>query len=255
MSKSKVICIFAGAALLVFAGYMFITQLNDYLKSTRIYDYAAKEYISVNSDEGFTEEKPDIEVPDWINLVEVDIQGLCEENEDIAGWIYFENVDISYPVLYSEDTSKYLQMAYNGVKSSAGSIFMEGNNNKDFSDAHTILYGHNMKNLSMFGRLRYYVIDADFITDHKYFQIITEEAKYRYKIISYKVVPEESAIYTVYREGSSEFPDFVKRIIQRGNYVDTEENIEQDDHLITLSTCYNDDRLVVTAVRCDECDN
>ena len=57
------------------------------------------------------------------------------------------------------------------------------------------------------------------------------------------------------RVGSPEFSDFVNRIIQRGNYVDTEENIEQDDHLITLSTCYNDDRLVVTAVRCDECDN
>ena len=130
---------------------------------------------------------------------------------------------------------------------------MEGKNNGNFSDAHTIIYGHNMKNLSMFGKLRYYAQDKDYINGHEYFQIITENRKLRYKIFSYKVVEDDSDVYTVYRNGGSDFSNFVRDVVEKGSFLNADDEAANDDHLITLSTCFDDDRLVVTAVRCGDC--
>lgn len=237
-----------GLVLLVYAGYMFVTQINDYSKAAKLYENTAQDYVLSKYDEEAAEDEKN-----WEDLVDVDILKLREQNEDIVGWIYFENEDISYPVLYSEDDSTYLRKTYTGESLSAGSIFMEGQNNRDFSDVHTIIYGHNMRDLSMFGRLKYYIRDKEYIAGHEYFQIITEKEKLRYKIISCKIVTDDSDVYTVYKSGSQEFLNFVKDVIQSGNVLDTNSSIKYDDHLITLSTCTNDDRLVVSAVRCDEC--
>lgn len=238
----------AGLILLAYAGYMFVSQMADYVKSSNIYEDADREYVSAEYDEAtVTEEK------DWKDLVTVDISGLREVNPDIIGWIYFENESISYPVLHSGDNSKYLRRTYTGASAGAGSIFMEGKNNKDFSDAHTIIYGHNMKDLSMFGKLKYYITKTDYINDHRYFQIITEKEKFRYKILFCKVVLEDDSIYTVYKEGNRDFLNFVEKDIRNGSYWNPEVTVESGDHLLTLSTCsHDDDRLVITAVRCDE---
>ena len=72
-------------------------------------------------------------------------------NPDVVGWIYFENDDLSYPVLYSGDNDKYLRTTIDGSDATAGAIFIEGGNSPDFQDQNTIVYGHNMRNLSMFG--------------------------------------------------------------------------------------------------------
>lgn len=239
------ICVI-GLVILGYAGYQFVTQFSDYKKSSDLYENAAKEYAPLKNDE-------DTDQTNWKDLVNVNISKLREENADIVGWIYFENEDISYPVLHSGDNSTYLRKAYTGETMSAGSIFMEGRNDSDFSDVHTIIYGHNMKDLSMFGKLKNYVKDAKYITDHEYFQIVTESEKYRYKIVAYKVVAPDSDIYTIYKDGGQDFLSFVKEDIRKGSYLDFNENVTDQDHLISLSTCSNDDRLVVTALRCDEC--
>ena len=238
----------AGVILLAYAGYMFISQLSDYAKSSSEYKKAAIEYVSLSNDEEIDEI-----AAKWEDLVDVDIASLRKENKDVVGWIFFENEDISYPVLHTDDDSTYLTKTYTGENSSAGSIFMEGKNNSNFSDAHTIIYGHNMKNLSMFGKLRYYAKDKDYINGHEYFQIITDNRKFRYKIFSYKVVPDDSNIYTIYKDGNQDFQTFVKNVVQNGSYLQANENAADSNHLVTLSTCFGDDRLVVTAVRCGDC--
>ena len=248
-----------GAALLVFAAIMFVSQLSDYSKSTELYETTKDKYVVSRTDEKLavttTDEKqivsiiPEDEVEDksgWEYLVDVDIPKLREINEDITGWIYFENVDISYPVLYSGDNDKYLRAAYTGEHLSAGSIFIDGSNSKDFSDAHSIIYGHEMKDLSMFGKLKYYVTKKDYLAEHEYFQIITESGKYRYRIVSAKIVADGSDIYAVYQNGGKDFVNFAEANISDGSV------IEPDDHIITLSTCYKDDRLVVSAIRCKQ---
>lgn len=245
--RKKTWCILIGILLLSVAGYKFFGQLNDYCESSNLYEDTVTQYVSVSKDMNSV-----INETNWAELIDVDIPDLKKINNDIVGWIYFENEDISYPILYSGDDDKYLRKAYTGKDVMAGSIFMEGNNSSDFSDAHTIIYGHNMKDLSMFGKLRYYASDKNYISNHEYFQIITEEKKYRYRIISYKVVSEDSDVYTVFKNGGREFEMFVRNVLQKGSYLNNTEVIDSMDHLITLSTCSDDNRFVVSAVRCDE---
>lgn len=248
------------------AGYMLVSELIDYHKASSIYKDADKIYVTYTDnnieidkipvfsvDNDIKPDTQDVSGEKWEDLIGVDIAGLRKENKDIVGWIYFENVDISYPILYSGDNLKYLRKTYTGEDARAGSIFIDGDNNSDFSDAHTIIYGHNMKNLSMFGKLKYYAEDREYISGHEYFQIITEGKKYRYKIISYKVVADDSAVYTIYKSCGQDFETFVSNVLKKGSYLDSNESIEDDDHLITLSTCSGDDRFVVSAIRCGEC--
>ena len=84
---------------------------------------------------------------------------LKKENEEIIGWLRFddaEDLHISYPVLYSGDDEKYLRSDIYGEEHIAGSIFLEGKNKPDFSDCYAVIYGHNMRDGSMFGDLDLY---------------------------------------------------------------------------------------------------
>lgn len=246
--KKKIGLIVSGLLIIIFATGMAFAQVGDYWKASHFYRNAAEQYVSVSKD--IVEKNNDEN--NWDKIVDVDISSLRNINEDIIGWIYFENVDISYPVLYSGDNSTYLRCSYTGEDIQAGSIFMEANNSRDFSDAHTIIYGHNMKDLSMFGKLKYYASDEDYILSREYFQIITDQRKYRYKIISYKTVTPDSDVYTIYGQGDQDFPAFVNNVLQKGSHLESNYSIECNDHLITLSTCAGDNRFVVTAVRCGE---
>ena len=86
--------------------------------------------------------------------LQVDFASLEAINPDIVGWIYIEALDISYPVVHGEDNDFYLHRTFEKKDNFAGSIFVEYRNSGDFSDPNTIVYGHNMKNQSMFGKLK-----------------------------------------------------------------------------------------------------
>ena len=159
----------------------------------------------------------------------MDFDGLNELNPDIVGWIYFENGDISYPILYSGDNETYLYTAVDKTPLRSGSIFMEQYNHPDFQDSHTIIYGHNMKDLSMFGKLKFYRTKEDYYETHKYFQIITTDRYDRYYIKEYKEVASSDPIYEM-----------------------TEEKKKASPETIVLSTCTSgENRFVLCAIKTD----
>lgn len=191
----------------------------------------------------------------WYEQISVDLEGLQAAYPDVAGWLYFENESISYPVLYSGDNEKYLRTAYTGKTANAGAIFLDGENTRDFSDPHTLIYGHNMKNLSMFGRLRYYRTDRDYYEGHKYFQIFTGGYIYRYEIFAYGQVSADDSIYYVY--GADPGNDKLRALLKELKGMAPQGSSAEpgvNDHLITLSTCTGDGdvRMIVSAVRVDE---
>ena len=162
--------------------------------------------------------------------------------------------DISYPVMYSGDNSYYLRKTFNREHATAGSIFLEGSNKTDFGDCHTIIYGHNMKNLSMFGKLKYYNRDENYYDSHQYFQILVDGKKYRYRIFSYETVSDDSDEYTVGFEPDETFGKFVQRMAA-SSMKDTGIVPTKDDKVVTLSTCSTSGetyRFVVHGVRVDE---
>ncbi|MBR1623659.1 MAG: class B sortase, partial [Pseudobutyrivibrio sp.] len=168
----------------------------------------------------------------------VDIDALQQINPDVIGWIYIEGTDISYPIMYSGDDEAYLHATIDGEYAKAGSIFLEGYNLPDFTDSHNIIYGHNMRNLSMFGSLKLYKSEDNYLDEHKYFQIITPSEKMRFEIFSYFDTEPGSWVYTVPYSDSEEFADYISELL-RHSYVKTDlgDEVSSKDQIVTLSTC------------------
>ena len=156
--------------------------------------------------------------------------------------------------MYSGDDETYLRKSFDGTNSIAGSIFMEGINNPEFTDVNTIIYGHNMRNLSMFGLLKKYTRDDKYYDSNKYFQIITPNYAYRYLIFAYETVDEDSDIYQISFNNDSDFESYIDTI-RTMSEKETDVDVRSGDKIVTLSTCStlsSDKRFVVHAVRVDE---
>lgn len=262
LNKHKAI----GICIMAIASIGLLVLYNDYYSADSLYRQTEKDYVIYENSQDDVISSDGYELPDeklsnqeepepveWQDMLKIDFDGLHSINNDIVGWIYFENEDISYPILQGETNDDYLRTTYVGESSIEGSIFLESMNNSDFDDFHTIIYGHNMRNLSMFGRLRYYYKDSEYYNDHKYFQIITPGKKYRYEIVSYKHVEDNDSIYEVKEMVGTECNDFMQGKIMNGSLTGVNVNVSENDHIVTLSTCSSGDkRFVVSALRVDE---
>ncbi len=243
----EIIIIVLALVLLIGGGLGIFFYQRNYKQSNDLYAGLEAEYVNyeakgaVNQAEEFS----------WDQLVNVDFYSLMTANPEVCGWIYLENEELSYPIMYSGDNDKYLRTGFDGKDATAGSIFLEAENRFDFSDSHTIIYGHNMRNLSMFGKLKFYHQKENYFEEHPFFQIITPVVKYRYQVFAYEDVSEDSFIYTVPFGDTPEFADFIKEI-QRHSQVKTDIAVSSADHVVTLSTCSTTGRrFVVHGVLCD----
>lgn len=178
------------------------------------------------------------------------VKNLQEENEDVIGWIMFDKLELSYPVMQCDNNTYYLNHTFSRKKNPAGSIFMEAANSPDFNDCHTILYGHNMKNLTMFGALRKYR-KPEFYENNQYFTVYTADHIYRYQIFAYYDIEMDADLYTVGFRPDETFENFVDRMCRR-SYLDTNVSADREDKVLTLSTCSTKgNRFVVNAKRID----
>lgn len=185
--------------------------------------------------------------------LEIDFDALKQVNGDIIGWILFDNNGISYPVLQGKDNEKYLYRLADGTKSKAGSIFMDAACSPDFSDAHTIIYGHNMKNLSMFGKLKWYRTKRGYYENNRYFTIYTPDRVLRYEIFSWYEANADDMVYQVGFQPDGFFLTFIEKMVKRSSR-NTGVTVDENDKIVTLSTCSaNGKRFVVHGKLCSCC--
>lgn len=245
----SLLVIIISLAVMAFAIYKLATIYMDYHQSEKTYRNLEEQYVDTGDEEKNTEE----EGGHWSDDIQISFEALKKENPDIVAWIRFENPDdvhISYPVLYSGDNTKYLRSDIYGNYHIAGCIFLEGLNHPDFSDYHSIIYGHNMKNTTMFGDLKRYKNEDDFYENNQYFRIYTEDMVYRYQIFSYHDVQDTSDLYTVGFGPDEEYQSLIDRMVSE-SLRDTGIYPDKEDHIVTLSTCStagDDKRFVVHAV-------
>lgn len=166
----------------------------------------------------------------------VDFDKLKEVNEDIIGWIRVSALDISYPIAQSIDNDYYLHRTFEREDNFAGCIFMEYQNNSDFSDKNTIIYGHNMKNGSMFGKLRKFYEEGVY-ESAPYFWIYTPDEIYRYDIFSCSEVGVSSKTYQITFSKEEDFAQYIDNAFTSSVVDGTDVKVTTDDRIVTLSTC------------------
>lgn len=186
-----------------------------------------------------------VEYPDFTGLDmpdrEVDIAGLRQEiNADIYAWIYIPNTKVDYPILqHATDDEYYLDHDMNNESASAGSIFTQHYNNKDFNDNHTVIYGHNMKNGSMFKTLHYYT-EESFFESNPYVYLYLDGETRVYQIFAAYEYGDAHLLLNYDMEDSDVFADYLEEVQGMSDSVghfDREPELTESSKIITLSTC------------------
>lgn len=229
------LCVFAFSAYNI---YKYLAEENANKKlNNELMEKAITEISNVSN--GEIQENKDI-LP-----ISVDFSVLKQENKDIVGWLYLEDSPINYPVVQSNDNDYYLRRLINGEYNIAGSLFMDYRNAPNLEDNNTIIYGHNMKNNTMFGSLQEYK-NQDYYDNHKVMYYFTPDKNYIVELFTGYTISVESDIYDLSVIDSSK----LEELISRSDFKSSTE-VTEEDKIITLSTCayeYDGARYIVMGV-------
>lgn len=169
----------------------------------------------------------------------IDFEELKNVNSDIVGWLRIRALDISYPVVQGEDNDFYLHRTFEKTDNFAGCLFVNADNRSDLTDQNTIIYGHNMKNGSMFGKLKDFN-DPETFKKSKYFWIFTPDLIYEYRIFSAGIVDTVGNTYQI-SFTDEEFDQFINQAFANSVVENSDVEVTTDDRVVTLSTCTGDD--------------
>ena len=171
----------------------------------------------------------------------IDFEGLWEINPEIYAWIRIPDTNIDYPILQhaDEDQSYYLSRDIYGEKNQAGSIYTEYYNSKDFQDPNTIIYGHNMKNGSMFHNVRYFA-EKEYFDEHEELYIYMPDQILKYQIIACYEYDDRHLLAAFDFFDEEVYAGYLEEIMNpRSMYTMIREGVclTTEDKLVTLSTC------------------
>lgn len=180
-------------------------------------------------------EAPVYDDPYMDELQKTDLAALRETNEDVIGWISIPDTPVLYPLMYSGDNDYYLKHTWDKQPNEAGSIFLEQYNQPDLSDFNTIVYGHRMRNNSMFGSLKYYV-EQEYWEEHPYIYIFDDNGAHRYEIFSAYEASVTGKTYRLELNETEDRQSFLDACIG-WSVIDTGVVPTVNDRILTLSTC------------------
>ena len=178
--------------------------------------------------------------------VEKEEENLYDKYEDYRGWIKIDNTNINYPIVQGKDNSFYLDKDINKNYLSSGSIFMNYLNH-GFNDENTVLFGHHMRNKTMFAQLKKYK-EKEFFYGNNDIVIEVENGKVlKYKVFSAYVTDAKDNYIKTNFDDNAQYKEFLEDIKNKSLYK-SDIDVNENDKIITLSTCsyeFNDARMVV----------
>lgn len=213
----------------------------DVTESEQVIREETETKISVNSKETdliiTTESIQEEVVPQTI-----DFDALQKRNPDVYAWIEVPGTNVNYPILqHQTDNSYYLTHTIDHEKTVAAAIYTENYNAKDFNDLHTVIYGHNMKNKTMFRTLHNYE-DYDFFNENKDVIIyLPSETRY-YEVFAAYTYDNRHLLFSFDWSNPDAFQSYIDEIMSIRDFganIDRDRNITGEDNIITLSTCVN----------------
>lgn len=172
-------------------------------------------------------------------LYQVDLESLRQASPDVVGWIAIPGTPLDYPFLMGKDNDYYLNRTWQGARSAAGAVFMDVNCPVDFSSFNTILYGHNMKNATMFGSLKKYRTQ-EYYEQNPCIYIVDDRGLHRYEIFAAfeaEVVRDTFRLDLDTDRKRDAFLNYSASL----NVLQTLAEPTHKDSLITLSTCTGKD--------------
>lgn len=261
MKKSIIVLlVLLCVALTLFSGYMVFSEIREYKEGSEAYDKLTEfvelpkqtEPESEPSKESKPSETESMTEP-WepaAVLPAVDFTALREKAPDVIGWLTLPDTAINYPVVQADDNDYYLRRLYDGTYNQAGCLFADYRSAADLSGRNTVIYGHNMRDGSMFSTLREYAAQ-EYYEAHPTMYFITPDCGYIVEIFAALTAsPSETGSDTSpwrieWSDGDA-FSEWLAIAAER-SVISTGITVNSDDRILTLSTCTNSgkDRFLV----------
>lgn len=236
MKKRKIIaliCLGLGLTCGAIGIYKYIEEKN-----------AGKEYEKLQQEVVKEEPKPVEEPePEPVSTVEIpiDFAALQQQNPDVYAWIQVPGTEVDYPILQSSnDNTYYLNHTIDGEEKKEGAIFTENYNTKTFEDPNTVIYGHDMKNGSMFQSIHKYM-DRSFFDNNRDIVIYMPDQILHYKIFAAYLTDNKHLLMNYNFWSKDEYQQYLNSIFSMRDmnaFIDTSTEVTTEDKIITLSTCY-----------------
>ncbi len=237
----EIVCVL----IFLYAAVQLYRIFSDYQKASNEYDTLAETVVMEEEqaikieetikeqakDEMLLELPYDYEVPSY----EVDLEKVKSQNSDTVGWIILPDSKINYPIVKSKDNTEYLTTTFEGQTANSGAIFMDMYCASDYSSENTIIYGHNMKNGSMFRALNN-MTNKEYFWRHHIFCIDTGNGFENYDVIScYQTVETDLSSWQIGFESKEAYEAWLQGIAARCNHDCVDYDVNKKT--ITLSTC------------------
>lgn len=253
-NTAKVILIIVLAVcvgLFVYSGLNLIKINKEYKEARDYYDELSETYVSVAQKPEKDTTSDAVEVDESaadkeVCPITVDFNNLLATNKDVCAWIYSPDTVINYVVVQGEDNNNYLHHKLDGTYNASGTLFIDCECSPNFSGANTIIYGHNMKDGSMFASLHNYV-DQSYYDAHPIMYISTPAGDYKLEIFSCFTCDFDADTYTLSFASEAEYSAFLNKMVSQSN-VKTNVSVDSSERIVTLSTCtyeYDNARYVV----------
>lgn len=232
ISKKFFVYLFKIALILI----IFIC-ITDILKTFKNYNEIKETYDTISAITNINKNNLKIDSEKYHKLKDI--------NPDYIFWLYIPNSNINYPVVKSKNNEDYLYKNFKNEKNIGGTIFLDSRNTLD--DKNLILHGHNLKDNSMFGTLKYF-LDENYIKKNKDIFILFENKIVVYEVFSSFIIDGKNFKYKHNFKNNTEFNNYIKYLTERSSIKFTEN--KNSDSIITLSTCTNrkkNERIIVSA--------
>lgn len=236
------------AAVFVISGYNIVKIMTEDAAAQKLYSTIENEYVTPVTppdEQDETQNDKPSEEPVREPSIKVDFNALTKKNNEVVGWLYLPGSVINYPVAKAEDNDKYLRRGLDGKYLRAGTLFADYRNEDITKSSNYIIYGHNMKNGTMFRPLISYK-EQEFYDNNPVIYYLTADKNYKIELLTGNVVKSDAEIYDPCLETSGLF-DIVQEYIKTSSFKSSLV-LNEGDRLITLSTCsyeYDDARFIL----------
>ena len=238
--------------ILAFSSYKIINYLIETPKTKDLIkditdNTEINEYESENAEIVKSEEKPN--TPYWnfikMKLIDVNFDSLKKTNNETVAWLFVGGTNVNYPVVQTSNNDYYLNHSFDKTKNSGGWLFMDYRNDKNEYGRNTIIYGHNMKNQTMFGTLKNLLSKNWYNTEeNRIIKMSSEKYNTLWQIYSVYTLETTSDYIQTEFESDDEYQTFIN-LVKGRSIANFNTSVTTSDKTLTLSTCHGSAKKLV----------